>query len=67
LHIVHVPDVNADITGDKSLYLQANNLFRECEAGKLCVSISTMDGMDTVKKLREEIPETDSENSASDE
>jgi transcriptional regulator with XRE-family HTH domain len=59
-------DTGVDTAGDESLYLQANNLLREREAGELYVLISTMDGMDTAKKLREENSDTDSENSASD-
>jgi transcriptional regulator with XRE-family HTH domain len=54
-------DTDADIAGDESLYLQANNLLREREAGELYVLISAMDGMETAKKLRDDIPENDSE------
>jgi transcriptional regulator with XRE-family HTH domain len=53
------PDGNDSIVGDESLYLQANNLLREREAGELYVLISTMDGMETAKKLRKKISDID--------
>jgi len=52
------PDNAAYDIGDESLYLQANNLLREREAGELYVLISAMDGMDNAKRLHPEETET---------
>jgi transcriptional regulator with XRE-family HTH domain len=39
------------MNGARPLYLKANNLLKEREAGELYVLISTMDGMDEAKKI----------------
>jgi transcriptional regulator with XRE-family HTH domain len=45
-------DKNVEISGDESLYLQANNMLCERESSELYVLISTMEGMERAKKFR---------------